>query len=204
MKGLRERQKASRRQKILSVAELLFKIKGYENTTIENIAEEACVGVATVYNYYGSKSKILLELVAKSDQEVYESCRHLIVSGCSENPVENTYKVLKNFNSKSLEILDRKTWKQVVASNILEGCNQEDKNIDSLNQDFETQIGNLIKLYKDSKSLPSDYDEKLIANILTSLNHELFVKMVKKEDMAFEEYCKILYEQISFIFRDAK
>ena len=55
MSTLRERQKERREQSILTAAADLITIKGYNATSIEEIAERADVGVGAVYNYFHNK-----------------------------------------------------------------------------------------------------------------------------------------------------
>ncbi len=57
--SLRQRQKERRQRVILDAATELIGRKGFDDTSIEEIAERAEVGVATVYNYFGTKSELL-------------------------------------------------------------------------------------------------------------------------------------------------
>ena len=70
MAGLRERQKAGRREDILKAAGLLFRRDGFAATSIEQIAERAELSTGTVYNYFPSKGDLLLALVALDGAEV--------------------------------------------------------------------------------------------------------------------------------------
>lgn len=63
MTGLREKQKATRTQRILDVAFNLFRTVGYEAARIEDIAEAAELSVGTFYNYFQNKAEILLAMV---------------------------------------------------------------------------------------------------------------------------------------------
>ena len=72
MPGLRARQKEDRRSRIIAAAKGLIAKQGLENITIEGIADLAGVSSVTVHNYYGTKSGILLALVAESDRELLE------------------------------------------------------------------------------------------------------------------------------------
>lgn len=54
-----ERRKARTRSAIMNAAEELFGKKGYEETSIAEIAEIADTGVGTVYGYFASKADIL-------------------------------------------------------------------------------------------------------------------------------------------------
>jgi AcrR family transcriptional regulator len=54
-----ERRKARTRASILAAAEELFGSRGYDDTSIAQIAERADTGVGTVYGYFASKADIL-------------------------------------------------------------------------------------------------------------------------------------------------
>lgn len=56
----RERNKRLCRKRILKVSRRLFSAKGYEQTTIEDVAEMAEISKATLYNYFTSKESLLL------------------------------------------------------------------------------------------------------------------------------------------------
>jgi len=58
--GLRERKKRLRLQRIISVARQLFLSKGFQNTTIQDIAEEAGIGLGTLYLYAKGKEDLLV------------------------------------------------------------------------------------------------------------------------------------------------
>ena len=76
MTTLRERQRRRRRTEILDAAETLIGEKGFEDTSVEEIAERSEVGVATVYNYFGTKSDLLhalLQRYIESEAELGES-----------------------------------------------------------------------------------------------------------------------------------
>ena len=48
----------SKRQAIIEAARKIFAMKGYEDTTIAEIAEDAGIAVGTVYLYFGNKRDI--------------------------------------------------------------------------------------------------------------------------------------------------
>jgi len=59
--GLRERKKARLREQIESVALSLYRERGYEGTTVEEICRRVEVSQPTFYNYFPSKEAILAE-----------------------------------------------------------------------------------------------------------------------------------------------
>lgn len=58
--GRRERKKLETRRRIFRVAFDLFATKGFEETTVEEIAEAADVAKGTVFNYFPNKRALLL------------------------------------------------------------------------------------------------------------------------------------------------
>ena len=60
MSGLREIKKKRTRRAIMDAAIKLFPEKGFENTTVGQLAKEAGVGKSTIYGYFQSKNEIFL------------------------------------------------------------------------------------------------------------------------------------------------
>ncbi len=57
--GLRERKRQQTRQALISAAMRLFEDKGYEETTVAEIAAAASVSTKTFFNYFTSKDEVL-------------------------------------------------------------------------------------------------------------------------------------------------
>jgi AcrR family transcriptional regulator len=55
----KQRERAARQAEIIDAAEALFAAKGFESTTMEEIAEEAEFGKPTLYSYFKSKDELL-------------------------------------------------------------------------------------------------------------------------------------------------
>ena len=65
MAGIRERKKTKTRKAITEAAINLFSRKGYEKTSIEDIAGSAGIGKATIYTYFSTKDEIFLSYCAE-------------------------------------------------------------------------------------------------------------------------------------------
>jgi AcrR family transcriptional regulator len=63
--GLREIKAARARQRMIDVAVELFLEQGYDDTTMEQIAERAEVGTTTLYRYFPTKDLLLLDRVVR-------------------------------------------------------------------------------------------------------------------------------------------
>ncbi|VVB95074.1 Bacterial regulatory proteins, tetR family [uncultured archaeon] len=69
--SLREKKKIETKNKIFEVSGRLFKEKGFENTTIDEITKEAEIGKGTFFNYFPTKEALLLYFAEKKDELTY-------------------------------------------------------------------------------------------------------------------------------------
>lgn len=72
MSSLRERNKVSKRKRILAVARRQFGELGFEATTFRSIATEAGVGLGTVHLYAESKQALLHEVWREDTMPVFD------------------------------------------------------------------------------------------------------------------------------------
>ncbi|WP_315818732.1 TetR family transcriptional regulator [Paraflavitalea speifideaquila] len=56
-------EKTDKREHILLVAEELFAVKGFDGTSVRDIANQAAVNLAMISYYFGSKENLLKELI---------------------------------------------------------------------------------------------------------------------------------------------
>jgi AcrR family transcriptional regulator len=73
--GLRERKKQKTRQTIVEVATRLFADRGYAETTLAQVADEAEVALSTIFNYFPGKP----DIVFAAFDAIIESARDRIV-----------------------------------------------------------------------------------------------------------------------------
>ncbi|MCH1624628.1 TetR/AcrR family transcriptional regulator [Ferdinandcohnia quinoae] len=57
------KKKILKRRNMITAAKRLFTEYGFENTTMQNIADEARVGVATLFRYFPKKDLLIIEVV---------------------------------------------------------------------------------------------------------------------------------------------
>ena len=114
MAGRRERQKETRRRRIIAAAGQLFATRGYAASSIGDIARRARLGVGTVYNYFPSKPDIVLAIVRAETGGIL-SAGETLVERLEESPVEAVAGLLDLYVDLFADF-DRELWRELVAA----------------------------------------------------------------------------------------
>lgn len=81
---LRETQKLKRKKEILQTAKKIIRAKGCQGLTMRALAETAEVSLATPYNLFGSKAKIVCRFVDESSRTII----HRLEEKSPKDPIE--------------------------------------------------------------------------------------------------------------------
>lgn len=71
----RERKKQETREKIYHTALTLFRIQGFEKTSVDQITSRADVGKGTFYNYFPSKEAVVYQYTREINREILDRGR---------------------------------------------------------------------------------------------------------------------------------
>lgn len=71
----------SKKEQIIEAAKQLFRTKGYHDTSIQDILEHSKVSKGTFYNYFATKSQLILYIIQKVDAKVEEQQNLLLLEG---------------------------------------------------------------------------------------------------------------------------
>lgn len=85
---------------LVDAADLLFRERGYHNTTLKDIAEKAGVPLGNVYYYFKTKSALCLAVVDKRQSQVSNMLELCL---CQGNPQQSLVRLLKSIASNSGE-----------------------------------------------------------------------------------------------------
>lgn len=114
--SLRERKKQQARIDILEAASALITAKGYDDTTMRDIAGAAGISYQTLYNYFPNKALIVQALMTADSTRINERMERVFTE-----PAED---LLKRFN-RAVKVLfdavahrDRQLWREVTALSI--------------------------------------------------------------------------------------
>jgi AcrR family transcriptional regulator len=97
----REREQLIRRETIIEAARKLFQDKGYELTTVEEIAAMAELGKGTIYSYFKSKDEIYIAILESEFAVLEERMNEAIVNfTTAENALKNLYETFIQYNQE--------------------------------------------------------------------------------------------------------
>lgn len=186
MSGLRERQKAERRQAISKAAIELFERQGFQNTTIEQIASLAGVSAPTVFKYFGNKQEIILEILRDSDQRALKDSRSLIPE--MEDPVEALCYLERLLTGYSLEVMHPSLWRELLPLILFGGNNGLPEGYRAMNEALSAEISGLIKELQQAGKLRADLDVDLAAFLLNDYSHLQLYRLVNQEKPDIEAH----------------
>lgn len=193
--GLRERQKASRRKLILDVAKKKFQTAGYSNVTIEEIANQSDLSAVTVYNYFGSKARLLLELVSESDIRLIKKLDELI-----QTPPKDLITSVSEFGQilrqHAMSYLEKSTWREVISASIHEGSREFGKTYAQLDDALIKKMEELILALQSRRHISAEVDATALADCLFSMQNARFVQFIANDAISNEESGNKLLEDL--------
>ena len=186
MSTLRARQKEDRRNRIVSSAKRLFEKKGYDRTTIENIAESAGVSGVTVHNYYGTKAGVLLALVIENDQKLITRLEDELPA-IADDLISLTMAFARIILDHAINNLDKVIWRQVIAAVTIDPDTQLSKSYSKLDTQLAYVLVRRIEALQTAEKLPDSIDPADLGNALFHLQNALFIQFISRDNYSQEE-----------------
>jgi len=177
--GLRERQKAERRQAISKAAIELFERQGFQNTTIEQIASQAGVSPPTVFKYFGNKQEIILEILHHADQRAIIDTRSRIHE--IDDPVEALCHLERLLTGYALEVMHPSLWRELLPLILFGGSNGLPEGYRAMNDALRAEISELLRELQQAGKLRPQLDVELAAFLLNDYSHLQLFRLVNQE-----------------------
>ena len=183
--SLRDEKKIETKNNIFEVAGRLFKEKGYDNTTVDEITKEAGIGKGTFFNYFPTKEALLQDFIRQKEELVFDLVKDQLTRNIpTKEKIKNILVLMAKSNEK-----DRELTKLFVFEH-MKHYGQEERKSTSLNQliqiifekgiktedfkiglDYKMAAGNLAGIYffslmewlwsKDDYSLSEDISKRI-------------------------------------------
>jgi AcrR family transcriptional regulator len=181
---VRQRQADDTRQRIASAARRLLEEKGYAGMTMDAVAQEAGVALPTVYAAFGSKSRILTEILdeARFGDSYQEAVREAMATTDPCERLKYAARIARRIYESEGSVLDLLRGAGVVVPELarLERERECDR--------YEVQA-KLIEQLAHSKRLRADLNKKRAQDILWMLtSRDVYRMMVNEQGWSPEEF----------------
>ena len=202
MAGLREQQKAGRRRSILDAARRLFMEHGYEETTIEAIAEAAAVSAVTVYNHYRTKGGVLLAVVGQSDSLLIEKIR-AILDDPPDDLLDSVMAVSRTISDHAFSYLNKPIWRHVIATSVIEGGSEFGRGYEKLDDALARLLAELLETFKASGALAADFDCQVASHVLYNIHNARFVQFMSNDSAEITDLYDAVHRDMIFTLHNS-
>lgn len=172
MTGLRDRQRQKRRRRIVYSAARLFEGNGYDSTTMEDIARDAEISTPTIYNYFRSKSEILLDLL-EYDKELMDEKLEALIDRPPSSVVEGLYELVRIDILFGYDIQNKRIWRLISAAS-LEASDESRERFVNLQGVFARKVERLIAALQVEGRVRSDVNAATVAKIVNAVTRDAF------------------------------
>ena len=159
----REEKKFHIRQTILSAAAKEFKVRGFSDTSVSNIMQEANLGVGTFYNYFDSKDEVLMILAKNLFTQVEEK----INSPANKNI--SSLELLSLCCKYTAELIDENRFILPLISSAMNYSDKPEKIPKSLSPGFKKIFDDILELGQKRGEIRNDIPPDLIAEMFHSI-----------------------------------
>lgn len=186
--GLRHRQKRERERRIVKAAERLFAKKGFAEVAMEDVAARAGLAVGTIYNYFPSKSALLLAIVKRESESLLARGRKIL-----DDPPGDPVAAATAFTEIFLDDFtreDRRLWRELFGAAIADPA-VVGKRLFEGDAQLVSQLASLLEQYRGNGMLASDIEPLPAATVLYGvcftwmtaylMNDQISDEMVRKE-----------------------
>lgn len=186
--GLRDRQKLERERRIVKAAEKLFARKGYVDVAMEDVAARAGLAVGTIYNYFPSKSALLLAMVRSETESLLARGRKIL-----DDPPRDAVAAACAFTEIFLDDFtrdDRRLWRELFGAAIADPS-VVGRRLFEGDARLVSQLAALLEQYRGNGVLASDMEPLPAATVIYGvcftwmtaylMNEQISAEMVRHE-----------------------
>lgn len=188
--SLREKKKIETKNKIFEVAGKLFKEKGFDNTTVDEITREAGIGKGTFFNYFQTKAALLREFGKQKEELVYNLVKDELTKSISaKEKIKNTLVFVARSNEKDKELT------KLFVFEYLRHYGYEERRSRSLNTILMDLLDNGVKkgevksgidVKRAAENITGIYYSSLMEWLWSRSHYSFSEDISKKIDMVFE------------------
>jgi len=195
--GLRALKKSRQRADLLCIAAQLFRIKGYESTRIEDIAAQADVSAKTVYNYFATKEKILIQLLT-DDRERLTAAYEAVV----RKPPQDLALALAALMHADLgdvrSVEDKKLWRELLAAETRAHYKPEDA-FESNRKTFMHFIRTTLVAFQKRGVLSQSLSLAVAVEMIYAIHTYDFLQFCARSSATHEDVLRVAQKQMKLL-----
>jgi AcrR family transcriptional regulator len=190
--SLREKKKIETKSKIFEIAGRLFKEKGFENVTVDEITREAGIAKGTFFNYFPTKTALLLYFGEQKGELAYNLIKNEAMRSIPiKDKIKNIMVVVAKSNEK-----DKELSKLLVFEYIKHAGSRA--NEEGTSSRFITLLYGLLSEGAKNGEVRGGIDVKKAAENLSAIYFQSLVRWLRSEqDYSFSEE---ISEKVDMIF----
>jgi AcrR family transcriptional regulator len=193
---------------ILTTAERLFSSKGFDGTSVRDIADEAGVNIAMISYYFGSKEKLMEALFARRSDDINMQIESLLHNE-EMNPMQKMENLIDSYVERVMQ--KQQFFKIMMCEQVINKNPVIVKLIGDLKKKNIESINKLIKDGQQKKAFRKNVDVLLLMNTLIGSITQLMLTIDYyrefnelqnvPEDQFFEQMKQKLSKYIKFLFK---
>lgn len=191
--SLREQKKVRARSDILAAANTLIARKGYENTTMREIADAANLSYQTLYNYFPSKAQIVQSMLTDVDRA--DTGIAAIVSS-SDGLIAKLHQIIKHYFDLVAH-RERALWREIVLEVIRNA--PEYAALHALKASSINVLRTLLRDAQAAGELDPYVDADLLAHTLHAITDFAFLRFVLEPNPSKVQALKTLRNQVELL-----
>jgi len=197
-----------KQKQIISTAERLFSTKGYDGTSVRDIADEAGVNIAMISYYFGSKEKLMEALFEQRTTNIKVKVESLL-SDDKTTPFEKVEMLAEDFITR---IMNKKQFYRIMMCEQVINKNPVIVNLLSdLKKKNLEEFGKLIRDGQQKQVFKNDIDVVLLMNFITGSISQIMINIDQYRDFnnlkdlpdeqVIDQMKKRLSENIKVLFK---
>ncbi len=180
---------------------MLFKKKGFRETTLNAIAAHAGTGVATIYKHFKSKEDILYELLVPELEECFDNADAIIANPPSD-PVDALNALIECFFSLGQNTFERSHFAPISVP----GSSGTWDTLDEVGEETdiyaEQLVRDLLLIFQARGSIPGSLDVNQMATIIYGIFNQKYIEYLTHENTSKEQAISELNQLIALLFAD--
>ena len=197
---LRERKRLARHETIVEAAMTLFQRKGYEQTTMEEIAAEADVSAPTLYRYFPKKTELLIALFWRGREEMEDALEDFHRQSVGMGAIEAVAGLLYLNNSGVETPGQRKLWREALAA-LLRMHDTPDDEFRIIKQYFEQHIERMLLRLRDDGKIRKDAPLPAMMSVLYAVASENYHRILANEFRSPADERRAMEAQVGMVMK---